>query len=213
MTPITRRSLAVLAAGLAFAAGAAQAAWPERPITLIVPWGAGGGTDATARIIGSLLEKELKQPVNVVNRTGGSGVVGHQAIASAAARRLHDRHGHGRDRHDALAGPDRAQGLVLHADRAGQCRPGRPAGARRFALQDRQGADRRHQGQSRQAEVERHRPGRHLASRHRRHAAVARASIPRRRRGCRRTAPRPACRTWWPAASRSCPARCPRRAR
>jgi tripartite-type tricarboxylate transporter receptor subunit TctC len=83
MTPIARRSLAVLAAGLAFAGGAAQAAWPERPITLIVPWGAGGGTDATARIIGSLLEKELKQPVNVVNRTGGSGVVGHQAIASA----------------------------------------------------------------------------------------------------------------------------------
>lgn len=85
MTPIARRSLAVLAAGLAFAAGAAQAAWPERPITLIVPWGAGGGTDATARIIGSLLEKELKQPINVVNRTGGSGVVGHQAIASAPA--------------------------------------------------------------------------------------------------------------------------------
>ena len=83
MTPIARRSLAVLAAGLAFAAGAAQAAWPERPITLIVPWGAGGGTDATARIIGSLLEKELGQPVNVVNRTGGSGVVGHAAIAAA----------------------------------------------------------------------------------------------------------------------------------
>jgi tripartite-type tricarboxylate transporter receptor subunit TctC len=48
-----------------------------------VPWGAGGGTDATARIIGSLLEKDLGQPVNVVNRTGGSGVVGHAAIASA----------------------------------------------------------------------------------------------------------------------------------
>src|SRR5256886_12721899 len=62
---------------------AAHAAYPERPITLIVPWGAGGGTDATARIIGSLLEKELGQPVNVVNRTGGSGVVGHQAIASS----------------------------------------------------------------------------------------------------------------------------------
>jgi tripartite-type tricarboxylate transporter receptor subunit TctC len=83
MTSIARRSLVLLAAGLTFAAGTAQAAWPERPITLIVPWGAGGGTDATARIIGSLLEKELKQPVNVVNRTGGSGVVGHQAIASA----------------------------------------------------------------------------------------------------------------------------------
>src|SRR5204862_3055222 len=62
---------------------AAFGAYPERPITLIVPWGAGGGTDATARIIGSLLEKELGQPVTVVNRTGGSGVVGHAAIASS----------------------------------------------------------------------------------------------------------------------------------
>lgn len=80
-----RTLLATLAAvALSLAAGAAHAAWPERPITLIVPWGAGGGTDATARIIGSLLEKELGQPVNVVNRTGGSGVVGHQAIAAAA---------------------------------------------------------------------------------------------------------------------------------
>jgi len=61
----------------------ALAAYPERPITLIVPWGAGGGTDATGRMIGSLLEKELGQPVNVVNRTGGSGVVGHSAIATA----------------------------------------------------------------------------------------------------------------------------------
>jgi tripartite-type tricarboxylate transporter receptor subunit TctC len=57
--------------------------YPSRPITLIVPWGAGGGTDATARIIGSLLEKELGQPVTVVNRTGGNGVVGHAAIASS----------------------------------------------------------------------------------------------------------------------------------
>ena len=62
---------------------AAAQAYPSRPISLIVPWGAGGGTDATARIIGSLLEKELGQPVTVVNRTGGSGVVGHAAIASA----------------------------------------------------------------------------------------------------------------------------------
>src|SRR5438874_13408107 len=75
-------SLAALA--LSVAAGAAHAAWPDRPITLIVPWGAGGGTDATARIIGVLLEKELGQPVNVVNRTGGSGVVGHSAIAQAS---------------------------------------------------------------------------------------------------------------------------------
>lgn len=72
---------------LMFAAGTTAAlaqAYPSRPITLIVPWGAGGGTDATARIIGSLLEKDLGQPVTVVNRTGGSGVVGHSAIAAAA---------------------------------------------------------------------------------------------------------------------------------
>lgn len=73
----------VAAVALSLFTAAAQAAWPERPVTLIVPWGAGGGTDATARIIGSLLEKELGQPINVVNRTGGSGVVGHQAIAAA----------------------------------------------------------------------------------------------------------------------------------
>lgn len=79
------RVLATAAAATcaAFGLGNAQAAWPERPVTLIVPWGAGGGTDATARIIGSLLEKEIGQPVTVVNRTGGSGVVGHQAISAA----------------------------------------------------------------------------------------------------------------------------------
>src|SRR5437763_277928 len=70
--------------GLGVRPSRAQAAWPTRPVTLIVPWGAGGGTDQTARIIGSLLERDLGQPVNVVNRIGGSGVVGHSAIAAAA---------------------------------------------------------------------------------------------------------------------------------
>lgn len=74
--------LAAAASALPFAA-MAQSSYPDRPITIIVPWGAGGGTDATARIIASVLEGELGQPVNVVNRTGGSGVVGHSAIASA----------------------------------------------------------------------------------------------------------------------------------
>lgn len=61
----------------------AQAEYPERPIQMIVPWGAGGGTDAVGRIIGEVLQRNLGQPVNVVNRTGGSGVVGHTAIATA----------------------------------------------------------------------------------------------------------------------------------
>ena len=61
----------------------ARAAFPDRPVTLVVPWAAGGGTDAVARYVASVLEKELGQPVNVVNRTGGNGVVGHAAIAGA----------------------------------------------------------------------------------------------------------------------------------
>lgn len=83
----SRRSLLAGAfAAVALAAAALPAVaqnYPSRPITLIVPWGAGGGTDATARILASLMEKDLGQPVNVVNRTGGSGVVGHAAIAAA----------------------------------------------------------------------------------------------------------------------------------
>lgn len=63
--------------------GAAAQGYPERPITMIVPWGAGGGTDATARIVAQLLEEELGQPVNVVNRTGGGSVIGHTEIANA----------------------------------------------------------------------------------------------------------------------------------
>ena len=85
-----RRALAGALLGAVVAAAGwmpqtVHAAYPDRPVTMIVPWGAGGGTDAVARFIATELEKSLKQPVNVVNRTGGSGVVGHQAIASAAA--------------------------------------------------------------------------------------------------------------------------------
>src|ERR1043166_1510663 len=87
MTKLTRRAFAASAAAAAAGIGLAKPAfaqtYPTRPVTVIVPWGAGGGTDATARIVAALLEKELGQPFNVVNRTGGSGVVGHSAIASA----------------------------------------------------------------------------------------------------------------------------------
>lgn len=83
------RGLKALFTGLgalaALAATSAQAAWPERPVQVIVPWAAGGGTDATGRIIAKMLQDEFKQPFNVVNRTGGGGVVGHAAIAQAPA--------------------------------------------------------------------------------------------------------------------------------
>lgn len=76
-------SAAGLASGLSLPA-IGQARYPNRPVTLVCPWGAGGGTDATARIVAAILEKDFGQPFNVVNRTGGSGVVGHSAIATAA---------------------------------------------------------------------------------------------------------------------------------
>jgi tripartite-type tricarboxylate transporter receptor subunit TctC len=69
----------------AIATNALAQAYPDRPVTIVCPWGAGGGTDATARIVASLLEKDMGKPFNVVNRTGGSGVTGHSAIATAPA--------------------------------------------------------------------------------------------------------------------------------
>jgi len=61
-----------------------EAAWAaSRPVQLICPWAAGGGTDRVARMVGILLEKELGQPVTVVNRTGGGGAVGHTSGARA----------------------------------------------------------------------------------------------------------------------------------
>jgi tripartite-type tricarboxylate transporter receptor subunit TctC len=71
---------AIIAATLALFAGAASAQdypWkPTRPITLIVPWAAGGSTDQMARIVASEIEGELGQKVVVVNQPGASGAVG-----------------------------------------------------------------------------------------------------------------------------------------
>ncbi len=86
-TRTNRRQVLKGAAGLgalSLLPGSAFAAdYPSRPVELICPWSAGGGTDATGRMIAALLEKRLGQTFNVVNRTGGSGVVGHSAIANA----------------------------------------------------------------------------------------------------------------------------------
>ena len=90
MIKLTRRVFATSAAAAAVSAGfgiklsRAQANYPARPVTILVPWAAGGATDAVTRMIASLLEKDLGQPFNVINRTGGSGVVGHSAIAGSA---------------------------------------------------------------------------------------------------------------------------------
>jgi tripartite-type tricarboxylate transporter receptor subunit TctC len=61
----------------------AQAKFPERDVTLIVPWAPGGGTDALGRTLVKSAKKHLGVNINVVNRTGGTGVVGMQAGAQA----------------------------------------------------------------------------------------------------------------------------------
>ncbi|HBE71798.1 MAG TPA: hypothetical protein DDW52_26950 [Planctomycetaceae bacterium] len=51
--------------------------YPNRPITIICPWAAGGGTDRVSRRMAFELERKLQVPVNVINATGGKGVTGH----------------------------------------------------------------------------------------------------------------------------------------
>ncbi len=63
--------------------GGSEDVYPSRPITMLVPWNPGGGTDTVSRALASVLQHHIGQPVNVVNRTGGGGVVGHLALAQA----------------------------------------------------------------------------------------------------------------------------------
>lgn len=64
---------------------AAQDAFPSRPVTLVSPYPPGGAADLTARPLAPALEKALKQPVIVVNRTGAGGAVGTQFVSQAPA--------------------------------------------------------------------------------------------------------------------------------
>jgi len=73
------------ALALAVLTGPALAEYPERPITMIVPWAAGGGTDAVGRMLAQEMQKTLGQPVNVVNREGAGGIIGHTAMIDADA--------------------------------------------------------------------------------------------------------------------------------
>jgi len=79
------KRLLVMLAVLLFAAAAVAQTFPARPITFTVPWSPGGGTDTTSRTLAAVLSKSLGVNVNVVNRTGGGGVVGHLALAQSPA--------------------------------------------------------------------------------------------------------------------------------
>lgn len=83
-TVLATMALALGAAGWAQAQTASAAKdYPNRPITLVVPAGAGGGTDVVARVLADQLGKRLGQAV-VDNKTGASGMLGTQAVARAA---------------------------------------------------------------------------------------------------------------------------------
>src|SRR5437762_2344215 len=87
MKPSTRR--AVLAGAMGFAAAAPWTrafgqTYPERNITLVVPFAPGGSTDILARIVAGHLQQSLGQPVVIENRTGASGNLGTATVARAA---------------------------------------------------------------------------------------------------------------------------------
>ena len=74
------------AAGLAMVAMAGDAfaqAYPSKPITFVVPWGAGGRTDIVGRMVSNVMGSILGQPIAVVNRTGGRGAVGTKFVLDA----------------------------------------------------------------------------------------------------------------------------------
>jgi len=85
MTVLTRR-LIVLAsfALIASLSPMIAAEYPERPVTVIVPYAAGGAGDVLIRLLQPIIERELKQPLVIDARPGGGGTIGAQAVAKAA---------------------------------------------------------------------------------------------------------------------------------
>jgi tripartite-type tricarboxylate transporter receptor subunit TctC len=77
------RRLAIAALALVLGAGAAQAAWPERPVRVTVPFAAGGITDVVARIMADRLQTAFKQAFVVENEPGAAGTLAAQRLARA----------------------------------------------------------------------------------------------------------------------------------
>lgn len=82
--PRTLKVLAAMLAALMASPAWAQAAYPTRPIRLIVPFAAGGATDIIARLVGGAVAEQVGQPVVIDNRTGAGGNIGTEAIARSA---------------------------------------------------------------------------------------------------------------------------------
>ncbi len=83
---ITRRSLALAAAGTTMAGAArAQAAWPEKPVRVIIGYPAGGPTDLVGRLLQEPLQRLWGQPVVIENRPGASQIIASEAVARSPA--------------------------------------------------------------------------------------------------------------------------------
>src|SRR5438132_5992912 len=76
--------VAGFAPGIAAALGGAQAqTFPSQPITLVVAWPPGGGSDISMRLLADALSKQINVPVVVLNKPGAGGAIGHREIANA----------------------------------------------------------------------------------------------------------------------------------
>ncbi len=80
----SRRHLLAAAGALALAPGLQASTYPDKPIRLVVPWPAGGSSDAAARLIARHLQDRLKQTIVVENKAGASGNIGTEQVAKAA---------------------------------------------------------------------------------------------------------------------------------
>jgi hypothetical protein len=146
------RSIAVAAALAALGGSALAQQWkPERPITIIVPWAAGGSTDQVTRVTAAEIEKTLGQKVVIVNQPGASGSIGSKSALDAP-----------KDGYTWTAGAAQDLGYLpnaRHAGRAkiegtGTCSSASPTSqvvgvGASHAVQERQGAAGRHEGQAR----------------------------------------------------------------
>ena len=123
----------VLAGLVGLTASAAAQNYPTRPITMVIPFAAGGPTDVLGRVVGAKMSEALGQQVVIENVTGAGGQTGSKRVADSRAGRLQLRHRH---RRHPRPGADALQEAALQfADRFHPRRPDRP------------GADRAHRAQ------------------------------------------------------------------
>src|SRR5512133_3785782 len=98
-----RKQLAAFAIGLLACLGAAAQSWPTKPVTVIVPFPAGGAIDMLGRALAQQMQKALNQPFVVENRAGATGTIGFAQVKRAPA-----------DGYTLVVGPPATFAVVQH---------------------------------------------------------------------------------------------------